>query len=123
MAVTKIVKLNYDRKVRYIFDRDTEECDRLSEEVMDHYGQFLAVPNAWWMADIKSFQKELRTCGLSVREFLSKEFPKQEPPEAKPKRKPRKKTASKEESKPVKKKAPVKKKTVKRKSSIKRKKA
>ena len=79
MAVTKIVKLNYDRKVRYIFDRDTEECNRLSEEVMDHYGQFLAVPNSWWTEDIKRFQKELRNCGLSVREFLSKEFPNRNP--------------------------------------------
>lgn len=123
MTVTKIVKLNYDRKVRYIFDRDTEECDRLSEEVMNHYGEFLSVPHSWWMDDIKRFQKELRTCGLSVGEFLAKQFPKQEPPQVKPKRKPRKKAETKEESKPVKKKEQVKKKVVKRKSSINRKKA
>jgi hypothetical protein len=68
----KIVKLNYDRKVRYIFDKDTEECSRLSNEVMDHYGQYLETPHGWWMEDIKTFHKTVRECGLSVREFLTK---------------------------------------------------
>ena len=88
----KIVKLNYDRKVRYIFDKDTEECERLCEQVMDHYGQFLVTPHCWYTEDIKRLQKELRTCGLSVNDFLSKQFPKQEKPveKPKPKRKPRK---------------------------------
>ena len=53
----KIVKLNYDRKVRYLFDKDTEECIRLADEVMNHYGQFLESPHGWWMEDIKRFQK------------------------------------------------------------------
>lgn len=108
----KIVKLNYDRKVRYIFDKDTEECERLSELTMDHYGQFLETPHGWWMEDIKRFQKELRNCGLSVSEFLSKEFPQPQKSVVKPKRKPRKS---------VPKKTPVKKPTVtKKKTPVKR---
>jgi hypothetical protein len=112
----KIVKLNYDRKVRYLFDKDTEECERLSEQVMDHYGQFLETPHGWWMEDIKRFQKVLRECGLSVNEFLREEF-----------EIPKKKSPTKK--KPVVKKVPVekeekvvKKKTVKRKTSMTKKK-
>lgn len=112
----KIVKLNYDRKVRYLFDKDTEECNRLSDEVMDHYGQFLETPHGWWMEDIKRFQKELRNCGLSVSEFLREEFVMPQRTAVKPKRKPRKTVAKKPTV--TKKKTPVKKKTaVKRKKS------
>ena len=113
----KIVKLNYDRKVRYLYDKDTEECNRLSEEVMNHYGQYLETPHGWWMEDIKRFQKVLRECGLSVNEFLRKEFdvPKKTAP--KPKKKPRKTVAAKKpavtkKKTPVKKKAPSKRKKV-----------
>lgn len=111
----KIVKLNYDRKVRYLFDKDTEECIRLSNEVMDHYGQFLETPNGWWMEDIKRFQKILRECGLSVSEFLREEFVVPKRTVEKPKRKTRK---------PVAKKPTVTKKktTVKKKTAVKRKK-
>ena len=124
----KIVKLNYDRKVRYIFDKDTEECERLCEQVMDHYGQFLVTPHCWYIEDIKRLQKELRTCGLSVNDFLSKQFPKQEKPveKPKPKRKPRKSVIT-PKSKPgksatkktavTKKKVPVKKPTVRKKNT------
>lgn len=105
----KIVKLNYDRKVRYLFDKDTEECARLSNEVMDHYGQFLETPHGWWMEDITRFQKELRNCGLSVSEFLRKEFVMPKKTAVKPKRKTRKPTVTKKKS-PVKKKTAVKRK-------------
>lgn len=112
----KIVKLNYDRKVRYIFDKDTEECNRLSDEVMNHYGQFLETPHGWWMEDVKRFQKVLRECGLSVNEFLREEFVMPQKTEPKPKKKPRKTAAKKPTV--TKKKTPVKKKTtVKRKKT------
>ncbi len=112
----KIVKLNYDRKVRYLFDKETEECLRLSDEVMNHYGQFLETPHSWWMDDIKRFQKVLRECGLSVNEFLAKEFPQPQKTVKKPKSKPRKSVAKKPTV--TKKKTPVKKKTtVKRKKT------
>jgi len=117
----KIVKLNYDRKVRYIFDKDTEECERLSEFAMDHYGKFLETPHGWYTDDIKRFQKELRTCGLSVNEFLAKDYPQPQKSVTKPKKKVRKSVVSAGEDKPVvkKKKSPVKKKTVvKRKGAV-----
>ena len=107
----KIVKLNYDRKVRYLFDKDTEECERLSEQVMDHYGQFLETPHGWWMEDIKRFQKVLRECGLSVNEFLREEFEIPKKKVVKPKRKPRKAAVTKKKT-PVKKKTPTKRKKV-----------
>lgn len=107
----KIVKLNYDRKVRYLFDKDTEECIRLADEVMNHYGQFLESPHGWWMEDIKRFQKVLRECGLSVSEFLREEFVVPKKTVEKPKRKPRK-TAT---APATKKKTPVKKPKVTRK--------
>lgn len=106
----KIVKLNYDRKVRYLYDKDTEECSRLADEVMNHYGQFLETPHGWWMEDIKRFQKILRECGLSVNEFLRKEFVVPQRTAVKPKRKPRKTVATKKPA-VTKKKSPVKKKT------------
>jgi hypothetical protein len=108
----KIVKLNYDRKVRYIFDKDTEECERLANEVMDHYGQFLETPHGWWMDDIKRFQKVLRECGLSVSEFLREEFVMPQKSVQKPKSKVRKSVVTKKKT-PVKKKTPTKKKTTK----------
>lgn len=112
----KIVKLNYDRKVRYLYDKDTEECLRLSEEVMNHYGQFLEIPHGWWMEDIKRFQKVLRECGLSVNEFLAKDYPQPQKSVTKPKKNVRKSVAKKPTV--TKKKTPVKKKTtVKRKKT------
>lgn len=105
----KIVKLNYDRKVRYLYDKDTEECNRLSEEVMNHYGQYLETPHGWWMEDIKRFQKVLRECGLSVNEFLRKEFEMPQKSVTKPKKNVRKSVAKKPAV--TKKKTPVKKKT------------
>jgi hypothetical protein len=77
---------------------------------MDHYGQFLETPHGWWMEDITRFQKELRNCGLSVNEFLRKEFVMPKKTAVKPKRKPRKTVAAKKPA-VTKKKTPVKKKT------------
>lgn len=92
-----ILKLNYTKKVRYIFDKETEENYQLGEKVTDHFGSF--IDNVWEMSDVKRFHKVLRECGLSVEEFLSEKWPS-----------------------PVAKKAPVKKKTpVKKKPSVKKK--
>lgn len=109
----KIVKLNYDRKVRYLYDKDTEECERLAEQVIEHYGQFLSTPHSWYMDDLKRYYKELRECGLSVSEFLAKDFPQPQKTVTKPKRKPRKTAVTKKKT-PVKKKTPAKKKTTKK---------
>lgn len=134
----KICKLNYDRKVRYLKDNDTEECRRLFEEVINHYGQFLETPHGWYMDDIAEFEKVVRNCGLSVNEFQATTFtvktkPKKKSPTKKkpvvkktepkvrksvdkPKSKPRKSVVTAEDAtkkKPTvtKKKTPVKKKT------------
>jgi len=90
--MSKIVKLNFDRKVRYIFDKETDELQQLGERVVDHFGSF--INHSWVMDDVKRFHKTLRECGLSVSEFLAKDWPK---PEEKPKRtrKPRKSVATK----------------------------
>ena len=115
----KIVKLNYDRKVRYLYDKDTLECERLSDIVMDHYGEFLEPAHGWDMDSHRRFIKELRTCGLSVNEFLSKKFPQPEKTAPKPKRKVRKTVKAPVETpekKPTVKKPTVKKPTVKRKT-------
>ena len=68
----KIVKLNFTKKVRYIFDKDTEENLQLREKVIDHFGSF--IDNSWVMSDVKRFHKTLRECGLSVEEFLAKKW-------------------------------------------------
>ena len=68
----KIVKLNFTKKVRYIFDKDTEETLQLREKVIDHFGSF--INNSWVMSDVKRFHKTLRECGLSVEEFLAKKW-------------------------------------------------
>lgn len=68
----KIVKLNFTKKVRYIFDKDTEENLQLREKVIDHFGSF--INNSWVMSDVKRFHKTLRECGLSVEEFLAKKW-------------------------------------------------
>ena len=111
----KIVKLNYDRKVRYLYDKDTEECNRLAEQIMDHYGQFLETPHGWDMDDIAVYEKLLRNCGLSVNEFLAKTF-EITPPKVKKKPTVKKKTPVKKPT--VKKKSPVKKPTTTRKKSF-----
>ena len=111
----KIVKLNYDRKVRYLYDKDTEECSRLAEQIMDHYGQFLETPHGWDMDDIAVYEKLLRNCGLSVNEFLAKTF-EITPPKVKKKPAVKKKTPVKKPT--VKKKSPVKKPTTTRKKSF-----
>ena len=92
--MSKIVKLNYTKKVRYIFDKETEENYQLGEKITDHFGSF--IDNIWEMSDVKRFHKALRECGLSVEEFLAKDWISSRP---------KKKT-------PVKKKAAVKKKVV-----------
>ena len=97
----RVVKLNFDRKVRYLKDKDTEECRRLFEQIMDHYGQFLESPHGWDLRSIAAYEKVVRNCGLSVNEFLAKTFTIAAP-------KPKKKTVTK-------KKTPVKKPTVTRK--------
>ena len=96
----KIVKLNFTKKVRYIFDKETEENLQLSEKVTNHFGSF--IDNSWDMSDVKRFHKTLRECGLSVEEFLSKKW-------APPKRKA-----------PVKRKAPAKKKVAAKKTPVKK---
>jgi hypothetical protein len=68
----KIVKLNFTKKVRYIFDKETEENLQLSEKVTNHFGSF--IDNSWDMSDVKRFHKTLRECGLSVEEFLAKKW-------------------------------------------------
>lgn len=122
----KIVKLNYDRKVRYLYDKDTLECERLSDIVMDHYGQFLDPPHGWDMDSHRRFLTELRTCGLSVNEFQSKQFPQPAKSVPKPKRKVRKSVEAVlevPEKKPVvtKKKPTVKRKTFNAKTPVKKK--
>jgi hypothetical protein len=111
----KIVKLNYDRKVRYLYDKDTEECNRLAEQIMDHYGQYLETPHGWDMDDIAVYEKLLRNCGLSVNEFLAKTF-EITPPKVKKKPTVKKKTPVKKPT--VKQKTPVKKPTTTRKKSF-----
>ena len=98
--MSKIVKLNYTKKVRYIFDKETEENDQLGEKITDHFGSF--IDNIWEMSDVKRFHKALRECGLSVEEFLAKDWISSTPK----KKTPVKKKAA------VKKKTPVKKKVV-----------
>ena len=68
----KIIKLNFTKKVRYIFDKETEENIQLGEKVTNHFGSF--INNSWEMSDVKRFHKTLRECGLSVEEFLSKKW-------------------------------------------------
>ncbi len=70
--MSKIVKLNFTKKVRYIFDKETEENDQLGEKITDHFGSF--IDNIWEMSDVKRFHKALRECGLSVEEFLAKDW-------------------------------------------------
>jgi len=100
----RVVKLNFDRKVRYLKDKDTEECRRLFEKIMDHYGQFLESPHGWDLRSIATYEKVVRNCGLSVNEFLSETFTIAAP-------KPKKKTTVKKPT-VTKKKVPVKKPTV-----------
>ena len=96
----KIIKLNFTKKVRYIFDKETEENVQLSEKVTDHFGSF--INNSWEMSDVKRFHKALRECGLSVEEFLAKTW---EPPKKKA---------------PTKRKAPTKKKVAAKKTPVKK---
>ena len=71
----KIIKLNLDRKVRYVFDRPGEDYERLGEMLLDHYGSFF--DHSWSMDDVNKFHKLLRTCGMSVSEFVSTDWSKQ----------------------------------------------
>ena len=123
--MTDVIKINYNRKVRYLSDKDTEECNLLADLIMDHYGEFLPTPQWWDVDSISVYEKVLRNCGLSVNEFLEKTFV-IATPKPKKKRAVRKKRVVKEKpvvteekvpvKKPVvtKKKTPVKKKTVKK---------
>lgn len=70
--MSKIVKLNFTKKVRYIFDKETEENVQLGEKMTNHFGSF--IDNSWEMSDVKRFHKTLRECGLSVEEFLAKKW-------------------------------------------------
>lgn len=72
--MSKVIKLNFTKKVRYIFDKETEENFQLGEKVTDHFGSFLETPNCWYMPDVKRFHKTLRECGLSVEQFLDKKW-------------------------------------------------
>ena len=110
----RVVKLNFDRKVRYLKDKDTEECRRLFEQIMDHYGQFLESPHGWDLRSIAAYEKVVRNCGLSVNEFLAKTFTIAAP-------KPKKKTVTKKKT-PVKKPTVTKKKTPVKKPTVTRKK-
>lgn len=105
--MSKIAKLNFTKKVRYIFDKETEENDQLGEKITDHFGSF--IDNIWEMSDVKRFHKILRECGLSVEEFLAKDWISSTP---------KKKVAVK---KPPVKKPPVKKKVVAEKPPVKKK--
>ena len=73
--MSKVIKLNFTKKVRYIFDKETEENFQLGEKVTDHFGSFLEPSNCWYMPDVKRFHKTLRECGLSVEQFLDKKWP------------------------------------------------
>jgi len=99
--VPKIVKINLTKKIRYLFDKPpskTSDADlRMQDMVMDHFGSF--INNSWDMSDQKRFDDILDNSGLTIEEFLSKDWPREEP---KPKRKPRNKAATK--NTPVKKK-------------------
>lgn len=70
--MSNIIKLNFTKKVRYIFDKETEENAQLGEKVLNHFGSF--IDNTWEMTDVKRFHKTLRECGLSVEEFLAKKW-------------------------------------------------
>lgn len=102
----KIVKINLTKKIRYLFDKPpskTPDGDlRMQDMVMDHFGSF--INNSWDMSDQKRFDDMLDNSGLTIEEFLSKDWPREEP---KPKRKPRKKAPTKKKA--VAKKTPVKK--------------
>lgn len=108
--MSKVIKLNFAKKVRYIFDKETEENVQLGEKVLDHFGSF--IDNSWEMSDLKRFHKVLRDCGLSVSEFLSKEWPS---PTPRPKKKPAVKKKPVVEKEPSEEKAPAKKKVVRKK--------
>lgn len=71
--MSKVIKLNFTKKVRYIFDKETEENAQLGEKVLNHFGSF--IDNSWEMSDLKRFHKVLRECGLTVEEFLSEKWP------------------------------------------------
>lgn len=87
--MSKVIKLNFTKKVRYIFDKETEENAQLGEKVLNHFGSF--IDNSWEMTDVKRFHKTLRECGLSVEEFLAKKWtaPKKKAPAKKRVRKKR----------------------------------
>lgn len=70
--MSKIIKLNFTKKVRYIFDKETEENLQLGDKIVNHFGSF--IDNTWEMTDVKRFHKTLRECGLSVEEFLAKKW-------------------------------------------------
>ena len=70
--MSKVIKLNFTKKVRYIFDKETEENAQLGEKVLNHFGSF--IDNSWEMTDVKRCHKTLRECGLSVEEFLAKKW-------------------------------------------------
>ena len=70
--MSKVIKMNFTKKVRYIFDKETEENAQLGEKVLNHFGSF--IDNSWEMTDVKRFHKTLRECGLSVEEFLAKKW-------------------------------------------------
>lgn len=108
--MSKVIKLNFAKKVRYIFDKETEENVQLGEKVLNHFGSF--IDNSWEMSDLKRFHKVLRECGLSVSEFLAKEWPS---PTPKPKKKPAVKKKPVVEKEPSEEKVPAKKKVVRKK--------
>lgn len=108
--MSKVIKLNFAKKVRYIFDKETEENAQLGEKVLNHFGSF--IDNSWEMSDLKRFHKVLRECGLSVSEFLSKEWPS---PTPRTKKKPAVKKKPVVEKEPSEEKVPAKKKVVRKK--------
>ncbi|WJE88038.1 hypothetical protein YFHUAIHA_CDS0165 [Phage C48C1] len=108
--MSKVIKLNFTKKVRYIFDKETEENLQLGEKVLNHFGSF--IDNSWEMSDLKRFHKVLRECGLSVSEFLAKEWPS---PTPRPKKKPAVKKKPVVEKEPSEEKVPAKKKVVRKK--------
>jgi hypothetical protein len=70
MNMSQVKKLNFNRKVRYLFDNDREP--ELQQRVVNHYGAF--INNTWTLDDCARFDHTLASCGMSVAEFLAAEW-------------------------------------------------
>ena len=68
--MTKVNKLNLERKVRYIFNDKKDSA--LVDLVVNHYGSF--IDNTWDLKEANKFDKVINECGLSVEQFLKKKW-------------------------------------------------